>query len=98
MKVIAYAAFGFMLFTVYCLVWWYGYRCGFRRQQKIDLHTVGLSTATIQRYRETMTLLNGMVAAATLDGLYVGNMLTPSTEREICRILDEHRKEIGIDK
>lgn len=73
-----------------------GYRAGLRRNQALSLRALGLSTTTINRYRDAMRLLHGMVRGSDLDGPFVGNILTEPTEREASRLVDEYRHEIGI--
>lgn len=73
-----------------------GYRSGLRKNQTISLRTIGLSTTTINNYRDAMRLLYGMVEATTLDGPYAGNILTSVTESEAHRIVDGYLQEIGI--
>jgi cytochrome b subunit of formate dehydrogenase len=73
-----------------------GYRSGLRRNQALSLRALGLSTTTINRYRDAMRLLHGMVEATTLDGPYAGNILTNNTESEARRIIDGYRQEMGI--
>ena len=73
-----------------------GYRSGLNRDQALSLRTLGLSTTTINRYRDAMRLLHGMVEATTLDGPFAGNILTSVTESEARRIVDGYRQEMGI--
>lgn len=75
-----------------------GYRAGRRRDQSLSLSAVGLSTTTIDRYLDAIRLLNAMVEATTLDGPYGGNILTAATATEARRIVDEYRKEMGINR
>lgn len=73
-----------------------GYRAGLRRNQALSLRSLGLSTITINRYRDAMRLLAGMVEATALDGPYGGNILTGTTETEARRIVAGYRQEMGI--
>lgn len=75
-----------------------GYRAGLRRNQALSLRALGLSTTTINRYRDAMHLLHGMLEATSLDGAYAfaGNILTTITEKEARRIVDGYRREMGI--
>jgi hypothetical protein len=73
-----------------------GYHAGLRRNQALSLRSLGLSASTINRYRDAMRLLHGMVEATSLDGPYAGNMLTTTTETEARRIVTEYHNEIGI--
>lgn len=75
-----------------------GYRAGVRRNQALCLRSLGLSPLTINRYRDAMRLLGGMVEATSLDGPYVGNVLTTATEQEARRIVAGYRQEMGIDR
>jgi len=75
-----------------------GYRVGRRRDQSLSLRAVGLSTTTIDRYRDAMRLLHGMVEATALDGPFAGNILTGATESEARRIVDGYRQEMGINR
>jgi hypothetical protein len=72
-----------------------GYRAGLRRNQALSLRALGLSTTTINHYRDAMRLLHGMVEATTLDGPFAGNILTSVTESEARRIVDGYRQERG---
>lgn len=80
------SATGFML----------GYWSGSRRSQFLGLRSLGLSTVTVNRYRDAMRLLSGMVEATNLDGPYGGNILAPGTESEARRIVAGYRREMGI--
>lgn len=73
-----------------------GYRAGLHRNQALSLRSLGLSTITINRYRDAMRLLAGMVEATTLDGPYGGNVLTDTTETEARRLVTGYRNEMGI--
>lgn len=73
-----------------------GYRAGIRRNQALSLRSLGLSTTTINRYRDAMRLLSGMVEATSLDGPYGGNVLTNTTTNEARRIVAGYRQEMGI--
>lgn len=73
-----------------------GYRAGLRRNQALSLRSLGLSALTINRYRDAMRLLSGVVEATNLDGPYGGNVLTDTTQSEAQRILAGYRKEMGI--
>lgn len=74
-----------------------GYRAGLRRDVALSLRSLGLSTTTINRYRDAMRLLSGVVEATNLDGPYGGNVLTDTTQSEAQRILAGYRREMGID-
>jgi len=82
-----------LMFTVGTAI---GYRTGLRRNQALSLRSLGLSALTINRYRDAMRLLAGMVEATTLDGPYGGNLLTGATESEARRIVAGYRNEMGI--
>lgn len=64
-----------------------GYRSGLRRTQMLNLRSLGLSASTINRYRDAMHLISGMVEASDLDGQWSGNVLTAATETEARRII-----------
>jgi len=82
-----------LMFTVGATI---GYRAGLRRNQALSLRTLGLSTTTVNRYRDAMRLLNGMVEATILDGPFAGNILTSITETEARRLVTGYRNEMGI--
>lgn len=73
-----------------------GYRAGLRRNHVLSLRAIGLSSTTINRYRDAMRLLSRMIEATTLDGPYAGNILTTDTETEARRIINGYRQEMGI--
>ena len=75
-----------------------GYRAGIRRNQALYLRSLGLSPLTINRYRDAMWRLGGMVEATHLDGPDVGNVLTTETEKEARRLVAGYRQEMGIDR
>lgn len=73
-----------------------GRRATLNIRTRAALAALGLTAASVTRYQEAMMLLNAMIHTADLDGPYVGNVLTETTEREASRLVNEYRKELGL--
>lgn len=94
--------FALILFTpiVIAIASTIGMTVGFKRGQRsrvtADLRSIGLTNESAKRYREAITLLNSMVNATDLDGVYSGNVLTNHTAAEAVRLVNGYRKEMGL--
>lgn len=73
-----------------------GFKRGQRSRVTADLRSIGLTNESAKRYREAMALLNSVVNATDLDGVYGGNVLTNHTAAEAVRLVNGYRKEMGL--